>query len=769
MKKENFVVGKRKLKTDTIVSDLIIVGGGLAGTCCAITAARHGVKVTLVQDRPVLGGNGSSEVRLWILGATSHMGNNNRWAREGGVVDEILVENLYRNPEGNPLILDTILIEKVSLEPNIRLLLNTAAYDLNKKEDDQIESVLAFCSQNSTEYLLKAPLFVDASGDGILGFLSGAAYRIGAESKEEFDEGFAPDQTYGELLGHSLYFYSKDTGKPVRFIPPAYANTEIAKLPRFRSFNLKEHGCRLWWVEYGGRKDTIHDSEEIKWELWKVIYGIWHHIKNSGEYPDSKNLTLEWVGTIPGKRESRRFEGDYMLTQKDVVEQRPHFDAVSFGGWALDLHPAEGVFGDKAGCTQWHSKGVYQIPYRTMYSKNIKNLFLTGRLISATHVAFGSSRVMATCAHNSQAVAIAAALCAEQNMLPADLLENGLIKELQKRLIKSGQYIPHFRLEDELDLIKSAQIASSSEFEFKGLPFDGPWYSLDFSMAQMIPIQSRIVPGIKIQVKSAVKSKLSIELRISEKIQNYTPEVILEHLEIEIEPGENFYSFSFEHSIPFTQYAFVTFVANPDIMLKCSNIRVTGLLSVFNKFNKSVATSSRQEPPAGIGIDSFEFWVPERRPKGHNLAFELGQNLSPFSKENLKSGIFRPTTQPNAWAASLEDPNPTITLEWSQKQDISEVQLYFDTDFDHPMESTLMGHPESEIPFCVKSLKIKDDAGSVIYHQRENHQTMQKIQFPSQIRTQKLTFEFEKRVDSVPLSVFGISCYSLSNDQNSQG
>jgi hypothetical protein len=395
-----------------------------------------------------------------------------------------------------------------------------------------------------------------------------------------------------------------------------------------------------------------------------------------------------------------------------------------------------------------------------MYSKNIKNLFLTGRLISATHVAFGSSRVMATCAHNGQAVAIAAALCAEQNMLPADLLENGLIKELQKRLIKSGQYIPHFHLEDELDLVKSAQIASSSEFEFKGLPFDGPWYSLDFSMAQMIPIQTGKVPGIKIQVKSAVKSKLSIELRISEKKQNYTPEVILEHLEIEIEPGENFYSFSFEHSIPFAQYAFVTFVDNPDIMLKCSNIRVTGLLSVFNKFNKSVATSSRQEPPAGIGIDSFEFWVPERRPKGNNLAFEMDQSLRPFSKENIRNGIFRPTTQPNAWVASLEDLNPAINLQWSQKQEISEVQIYFDTDFDHPMESTLMGHPESEIPFCAKSFKIKDDAGSVIYHQRENHQTIQKIQFPSPIRTQKLTFEFEKRVDSVPLSVFGIRCYS---------
>ncbi|MCL6260842.1 FAD-dependent oxidoreductase [Aquiflexum sp. TKW24L] len=766
MKKEEFVSGKRKLKTENITSDLIIVGGGLAGTCCAITAARHGVKVTLVQDRPVLGGNGSSEVRLWILGATSHMGNNNRWAREGGVVDEILVENLYRNPEGNPLILDTILIEKVSLETNIRLLLNTAAYDLNKKGDDQIDSVLAFCSQNSTEYLLKAPLFVDASGDGILGFLAGAAYRIGAESKEEFDEGFAPDQAYGELLGHSLYFYSKDTGKPVRFIPPSYANTEIAKLPRFKSFNLKEHGCRLWWVEYGGRKDTIHDSEEIKWELWRVIYGIWNHIKNSGEHPESENLTLEWVGTIPGKRESRRFEGDYMLTQKDVVEQRPHVDAVSFGGWALDLHPAEGVFGDKDGCTQWHSKGVYQIPFRTMYSKNIKNLFLGGRLISATHVAFGSSRVMSTCAHNTQAVGLAASICIQNKLLPADLKEGKWIELLQQNLIKSGQYIPHFRLEDELDLVKEAKIVSSSELEFKGLPFDGPWYPMEYSIAQMIPIHSGVVPELKIQVKSDAKSKLKIELGVSDKTENYTPEVILEHLEIDVEPGEHFYSFSFQPSIPTPQYAFVIFEANHNLMLKCSNTRITGLLSVFNKFNKSVATSSRQEPPAGIGIDSFEFWVPERRPKGHNLAFELGQSLSPFSKENLKNGIFRPTMQPNAWVASLEDSNPSLTLEWSQEQEISTIQFYFDTDFDHPMESTLMGHPESEIPFCAKSFMIKDDSGRVIYQKKENHQTIQKVQFPSPISTQKLTFEFEKRVESVPLSVFGISCYSFSSKQN---
>ena len=399
---------RRDFLTKRIDCDLAVVGGGMAGVCCAITAARAGIQVTLIQDRPVLGGNASSEVRLWILGATAHMGNNNRWAREGGVIDEILVENTYRNPEGNPLIFDIILLDKVVSEPNITLLLNTSVIDLEKSSADMITAVWAFCSQNSTMYDVHATLFCDASGDGVVGFLAGAAFRMGAETHKEFGETLAPDSDYGELLGHSIYFYSKDVGKPVRFIPPRFALDDITKIPRFRSFNTKEDGCRLWWIEYGGRLDTVHETERIKWELWKVVYGVWNYIKNSGEFPDAETLTLEWVGHIPGKRESRRFEGPYVLHQQDIVEQQQHDDAVAYGGWALDLHPADGIFSEKPGCSQWHSRGIYQIPYRCMYSRNITNLFLAGRIISASHVAFSSTRVQGTLAHAAQAVGIGA-------------------------------------------------------------------------------------------------------------------------------------------------------------------------------------------------------------------------------------------------------------------------------------------------------------------------------------------------------------------------
>jgi hypothetical protein len=298
---------QRDFEARNIQVDLCVCGGGLSGTIAAISAARNGVKVVLIQDRPVLGGNGSSEVRLWILGATSHMFNNNRYAREGGLVDEILLENLHRNPEGNPLILDTILLEKVHDEPNIQLFLNTSLVGCDK-DGDRIKRIQAFSSQTSLMFSIKALQFIDSTGDGTLSFLAGAPFRVGAEQRDEFGEKFAPSSEYGHLLGHSIYFYSKDVGKPVKFVAPSYALKDVEnQIPRFRSFNTKEMGCSLWWIEYGGRLDTVHDTEEIKWELWKVVYGVWDYFKNSGRFPEAENLTLEWVGTIPGKRESRRF------------------------------------------------------------------------------------------------------------------------------------------------------------------------------------------------------------------------------------------------------------------------------------------------------------------------------------------------------------------------------------------------------------------------------------------------------------------------------
>jgi hypothetical protein len=749
----------RQLRTLQYKADLIVTGGGLAGVCCAVTAAREGIRVILVQDRPVLGGNASSEVRLWVLGATSHMGNNNRWAREGGVIDEIMVENTWRNPEGNPLIFDTILLETVKNEENITLLLNTAVFEVTKRDADTIEKIRAFCSQNSTLYDLEAPLFCDASGDGIVAFQAGAAFRMGAESKDEFGEQFAPSAEYGELLGHSIYFYTRDAGRPVTFVPPSYALKDITQIPRYKSINARDHGCQLWWIEYGGRLDTVHETETIKWELWKVIYGVWNHIKNSGLFPEAETLTLEWVGQIPGKRESRRFEGDYMLRQQDIVEQRVHEDAVAFGGWSIDLHPADGIFSEKPACNQWHSKGVYQLPYRCFYSHNISNLFLAGRIISASHVAFGSSRVMGTAACGAQAVAMAAVLCTRHQLQPRDLLQKERMAELQAALIRKGQYIPRISTGGDGDLAKTATVTASSEFVLHSLKPDGQVISLASAMAQMLPLKAGSIPEVIVYADAAENTVLKVSLRTSSRPIHHTPDQVLEEVTIPLTKGSHRVPLTFTATLPHDHYIFICFLANDKISLHSSAERVSGIVTVFNKTNPAVSNYGAQQPPDDIGVEAFEFWCPGRRPEGKNLALEIPEGIALFGPENIRNGIDRPVSQPNIWLASPDDPDPRITLSWEKKYKIKDIYFYFDTDYDHPMENVIFLHPERTMPFCVKAFTICNDRREAIVRVNENHQSIRHLMFETPVETSSITIHLKGTHGNTPAGLFAIRCY----------
>lgn len=751
----------RELKTVRVVVDLVVVGGGLAGTCCAITAARAGIRVALVQDRPVLGGNASSEVRLWILGATSHMGNNNRWAREGGVTDEILVENVARNPEGNATLVDALLLEKVVAEPNIILLLNTAVFAIEKSGHETIRCARAFCPQNSTLYDLQAPLFCDASGDGILGYLAGAAFRIGAEARAEFGEGFAPEEATHEVLGHSLYFYSKDAGAPVTFRPPSFALKDITKIPRWRDFKAGDSGPHLWWLEWGGGLDTVHDTETIKWELWKIAYGVWNHIKNSGLFPSAENLTLEWMGAIPGKRESRRFEGEYMLRQQDIVDQRSHDDAVSYGGWAIDLHPVDGVYSAQPGCTQWHAKGVYQIPYRCLFSRNVKNLFLAGRLISASHVAFGSTRVMATCAHNGQAAGMAAALCLRHRVAPSGLLQSEHIRELQRELIKIGHFIPGVPLDDPDDLVRRAEITASSQLRLGDFPPCGKALRLESASAMMLPLPAGPVPRFEITVDTTKATTLRAELRTSGKVDNHTPDVTLAHIEVPVPFGRGLrVPLAFDARIDVPRYAFVCLAENPALSVHLSDRRITGILSVFQRFNRAVAKSARQDPPDGIGVDSFEFWLPQRRPAGRNFAMAIEPPLDCFGPGNVADGWARPTRQPNAWVADPGDPRPCLTIQWSEPRKIRRIDLGFDADFDHPMESVLWNHPERVMPFCVQELEVRDGDGVILAAIAGNYRTRRVILLDPPASTARIDILPRHPSGNTPAALLEVRCYS---------
>lgn len=384
---------------------------------------------------------------------------------------------------------------------------------------------------------------------------------MGAEEKQVYGELFAPDKgEYGELLGHSIYFYSKDTGKPVKFVPPAYALEDIKEIPRWNRINASEHGCKFWWLEYGGRLDTIHDTEEIKWEIWKVVYGVWNYIKNSGNFPEAETMTLEWVGLVPGKRESRRFVGEYTLDQKDIIEQRHHDDTVAFGGWAIDLHPAEGVYSTHNGCMQYHSKGIYEIPYRCFVSKDIKNLFFAGRCISASHVAHGSSRVMATSGLGGQAVGMAAAQCLSDGLLPVELIAATHMHKLQQKLNLAGQSIPLVPIDVNGNLAAKAKVSASSELSLSEIPFDGPWYTLDYSTAQLLPLEPGILYKFEVEIDASEETNLTVELRYAEKAKNYTPDIIAETVKFNLRKGTQKVNIDLTKNLPCQQYAFVTFM-----------------------------------------------------------------------------------------------------------------------------------------------------------------------------------------------------------------
>lgn len=729
----------------SLEADLLVAGGGLAGLCAALAAAREGLRVVLIQDRPVLGGNASSEVRLWANGATSHMGNNNRWAREGGIMGEIMEENLWRNKEGNPVMFDLVLLDLAKSQPGLTLLLNTAVYEITQ-EQARLTAVKAFNAINETFYTVTASQFCDATGDGVLGFLAGAEYREGAESPDELGEKMAPGEHFGHKLGHSIYFYTKRTAEPVNFVAPSFALDDITAIPRYKRLTSTLNGCDLWWLEWGGRLDTVHESETIKWELWKIVWGVWNYIKNSGEFPDADNLTIEWVGAIPGKRESRRFMGDHLLCQQDIIEQRDHYDAVAYGGWSIDLHPADGVYSTHDGCRQFHSKGTYTIPFRSLYSRSLDNLFLTGRLISASHVAFGSARVMCTCGLLGEVVGRAAALCHRHQLTPQALAQPGRIGDLQQRLQTTGCYIPRQWLEDPA---KGATVTTSSEYLLRALAPNGQWHSLTARMAILLPVRrGDTLPAMTFALRACRPQSLTVTLLGSEKSGNFTPECSYAGVTLDV-GQEGDYTCNFDWQSDRDQYIFVAFNASEEVEIALTDTHLPGLMTVFNSLNARVAKHTRQVADGDYGVDEFDFWLPRRHPQQIFPAIRLDTPLECYSKQNLLNGRLRPEQQANAWSPAADDPAPQAVWQWAHPQEITHLTLVQDNDFDNAMESVQMGHHRAITPHCITHYRLWGDQ-VLLAEVTDNHHSVCEHRFAHPLRVQEIKLEILATAGALP-------------------
>lgn len=415
------------LKKEHVV-DFCVVGGGMAGLCAAVAAARHGIRVAIMQERPVFGGNASSEIRMWICGAH---GDNNR---ETGIVEETMLENYYRNTSHSFSVWDSILYETVRGEKNITMLLNCTCQQV-KMDGNRIVSVTGYQSTSETYHTVRATYFADCSGDSVLAPLTGAEFRIGREAKSEFNETIPPDVADKQTMGMSCLFQVRETDSPKPYIPPKWAyvyETDDDLIERDHDLTNN-----FWWIELGGDTDSIHDTDELRDELLKIAFGVWDHIKNRGDH-GADNWELDWIGFLPGKRESRRYIGDYILTENDIRAEGKFADTVAYGGWTMDDHIPLG-FKHKGYPNIFHpAPSPFGIPFRCLYSKNIENLFFAGRNISATHAALSATRVMATCAVMGQAVGTAAALAVTEGKT----IRQVDVHTLQQQLLYDDCWLP---------------------------------------------------------------------------------------------------------------------------------------------------------------------------------------------------------------------------------------------------------------------------------------------------------------------------------------
>ena len=452
--------GCMALKQHTLETDFLVAGGGLAGVCAAVAAARNGSRVVLVQDRSVLGGNASSEIKMHIVGADCH--GQKPGCRESGIMEELRLEDALRNPHRCYSQWDLLLYEKVKMEPNITLLLDTDVVGATV-ENGVIVSARAVRNPTEDEFLIHAKFFADCTGDGRLGVEAGADYHVGREARSDYGETLARDVADRQTLGSSILITGRQYDTPQTFIAPSWIRKFQKSDFKHRPIGSYEYG--YWWFEWGGQLDSLKDNEAIRHELLRIALGVWDYIKNSGDHPGSANWALDWVGALPGKRESRRFLGPHVLKEQDVLGGRVFEDQVAYGGWAIDIHPPSGVdVPDEPPYTPTRFDHLYSIPLGSYHSRNIGNLFFAGRNISATHVAFASTRVMATCAIGGQAIGTAAALWREAATNDIRVLATkGNVSALQQALLKDDAWLLGVANADPADLARGAKVSASSE------------------------------------------------------------------------------------------------------------------------------------------------------------------------------------------------------------------------------------------------------------------------------------------------------------------
>lgn len=779
--------------------DFIVAGGGLAGVCAAVAAARNGLRTCLVHERPVLGGVASSEMRVTVHGAACH----HAYGRETGIIHEILEAERAANHETvnengwTNSVLDMVLYDVVEREELLTVHLNTAitAVDMDGGEAAEVapqvtagyyerpavatsRRIRALRARTlSAEVVLElvAPLFADCTGDAFVADQAGCAWRMGSEGRDETGEPHAPEVASTDTMGNSIHIRARDMGRPCPFAAPEWA-VRHEDASYFYDQGRVPHDPRggYWWIEIGVPWHTIHDNERIRHELTRHALGVWDWMKNRD--PQMKdvcaNFALDFIGQVPGKRESRRVVGHHWLTEHELQACTDFPDQVCHGGWFVDLHTPGGLLAGTsepasaegyAADSEYAAKsyvGPYAIPLRIMMARDLDNLFMAGRCVSTTHAALGTVRVMATTASMGQAVGTAAveALAHGLPALAEDCAQGGpLITAVQQRLLRDGVFLPFRRNQDARDVARLARVSASScaalhgrgdadfcEEAGLGQRARQTAQALADEPAQLIAVRGGSLDRVRICLDVSTKVAVTIPLRLVRlrDVFDYRRdgEAVLAEAQLTVEPGQGQW---LEWPLGLSDLAdgYVRLQTGPvaDVAWRTTAARLS-------------------EHPAQRRVSPLRL-----RSQHFTLAFQVSPAQPVWPASAVLSGRTRAGIGPECWRADPGAAGPQwLDLSWDQAQDVARVELTFPGQIRHEVHAEPPFYRSADIATAYRLWAEVDGELVEVLQVTDNAKRRRAHCLDRQLSTRRIRLHIEA-TGGAPACLAEIRCYGADH------